>query len=175
MNPCKITVPGEHDRAGGSRQLIVFILDEQRYGLALSVVERVVRLVEIAPLARAPEIVRGVINFQGQVVPVLDVRRRIGLPERTTALSDHLIIARTPRRTMALTVETVLGVIECAADDWTASEQILPGLRFLRGVVKLPDGLLFIHDLDEFLSLEEEQILEEAMRRPATSQPAPIP
>ena len=57
-------------------QIVVFALDEPRYALPLSAVERVVRAVEITPLPKAPEIVLGVINMQGQVVPAVDIRKR---------------------------------------------------------------------------------------------------
>ncbi len=75
-----------------SNQLVVFTLEEQRYALYLSAVERIVRIVEITPLPKALEIVFGVINVQGQVVPVVDIRKRFRLPEREMSLSDQLIM-----------------------------------------------------------------------------------
>ena len=66
----------------GAIQLIVFTLNEQRYALYLSVVERIVRIVRITPLPKAPEIVSGVINVAGRIIPVLDTRKRFRLPER---------------------------------------------------------------------------------------------
>lgn len=147
-----------------STQLVIFIIDEQRYALPLSVVERVVRMVEVTPLPNAPDVVRGVISVQGQIVPVIDLRRRFRCPSREIGLNDHLVIARTARRTVALIVDTVLDVAECAEQDVIAGETILPGLEYVTGVVKLYDGMVLIHDLDTFLSLEEERALDEAVR-----------
>jgi len=79
-------------------QLVVFTLDDRRYGLALSAVERAVRMVDVTPLPQAPQIVLGVVNVQGRVVPVVNLRRRFRLPERDFALADQLLIARTARR-----------------------------------------------------------------------------
>lgn len=62
--------------------LVVFRLDERRYALPLSVVERVIRAVEVTPLPKAPPIVLGAIDVQGRVVPVLNVRRRFLMPDR---------------------------------------------------------------------------------------------
>ncbi len=59
---------------------IVFTLDEQRYALHLSAVERVICVVEITPLPKAPEIVLGIINVGGQIIPVIDMRKRFRLP-----------------------------------------------------------------------------------------------
>ena len=143
-------------------QLVVFTLDEQRYALRLSAVERVVRAVEITRLPKAPEIVLGLIDVQGQIIPVVNVRKRFRLPEPEIALSDHLIIARTARRKVALVADTVIGVVERSEAEMTAAGTILPGLEYIEGVAKLEDGLVFIHNLDTFLSLEEEKTLQEA-------------
>lgn len=121
-------------------------------------------MVEVMPLPNAPEVVRGVISVRGQIVPVIDLRRRFRCPSREVGLNDHLIIARTARRTVALIVDTVLDVVECAEQDVISGETILPGLEYVNGVVKLPDGMVLIHDLDTFLSLEEERALDEAVR-----------
>jgi purine-binding chemotaxis protein CheW len=151
----------------GSLQLIVFTLNEQRYALYLSVVERVVRIVRVTPLPKAPEIVFGVINVEGRIIPVLDTRKRFRLPERGLDLNDRLIIARTSGRVVALIVDKVTGVLQLLENDLVAVEKILPGLEYVEGVLKLEDGLVLIHDLDRFLSLDEETTLEGALR-PAT-------
>ncbi len=144
-------------------RLVVFSLDECRYALPLPVVERAVRMVEITPLPKAPGIVLGVINLAGRVVPVLNIRRRFHLREREPGVCDQLLIARTPARTVALAVDAVEGVVHYSADEVIAPPAIVPGLEYLAGVIKLDDGMLFIHDLDLFLSLEEEQALARAI------------
>ena len=148
-----------------SNQLVVFFLDDQRYALHLPAVERVVSAVEITPLPKAPDIVLGVINMQGKVIPVINIRRRFSLPERKIYLSDQFIIANTSRQTVALMVDTVSGVIEPAGEKVIKSEKIIPGLEYVDGVIKLEDGLILIHDLDRFLSLEEEKTLDDALKK----------
>ena len=144
-------------------QLVIFTLDEQRYALHLSSVERAIRMVEITPLPSAPEIVIGVVNVHGAVVPVLNIRKRFRLPEREPDLGDQLIIAHTARRDVALVVDTVSDVVTLPSGELVAPETILPQLEFVEGVVKLADGMVFIHDLAAFLSLEEDQALEAAI------------
>jgi len=145
-------------------QLVAFSLDEQRYALALMTVERVIRAVEITPLPRAPEIVSGVINIQGRVVAVVNVRKRFRLRERDVAPSDQIIVARTPTRTVALVVDMANGVVECSEERFVSAAAVVPGMEYVTGVVKLDDGLILIHDLDRFLSLDEERSLDDAMR-----------
>jgi purine-binding chemotaxis protein CheW len=144
-------------------QLVIFTLDEQSYALHLPSVERAIHMIEITPLPSAPEIVIGVVNVHGAVVPVLNIRKRFRLPEREPDLGDQLIIAHTARRIVALVVDTVNDVVAFRAGELVAPETILPQLEHLEGVVKLDDGMIFIQDLDAFLSLEEDQALEAAI------------
>ncbi|HUW36331.1 MAG TPA: chemotaxis protein CheW [Rhodocyclaceae bacterium] len=144
-------------------QLVVFALDDQRYGLPLPAVERIVRVVEITALPQAPDIVLGVVGVQGRVIPVINLRRRFGLAERAMALSDQMVVARTTRRPVVLVVDAVHGVLDYPGQAAVAAQQILPGLAHLAGVAKLDDGLVLIQDLDRFLSLDEEQALARAM------------
>ena len=120
-------------------------------------------MVEITPLPKAPEIVLGAINLAGRIVPVLNIRKRFHLHERKPGLGDQLLIARTPGRTVALAVDAVDSVIQHSPDEVVAPPTIVPGLEYLAGVAKLADGMLFIHDLARFLSLEEEQALATAI------------
>jgi purine-binding chemotaxis protein CheW len=139
---------------------VVFSLDEQLFALRLSAVERVVLAVEVTALPHAPEIVLGVINVRGQITPVFDLRKRFRLPAREIDLSDQFIIARTRRRQVALVVDGVRDVGESLAQQTVAADEILPGLGLVEGVAKLGGDLIFIHNLDKFLSLEEERELE---------------
>ena len=147
-----------------SDNFVVLTLDQQRCALRLSAVKRIVRLVEISPLPKAPEIILGVINVQGQILPVFSLRKRFHLPEREARLSDQLIIASTSKQTVAIIVDAVTDVIERLPGEVTAADQIYPGLGFIEGVTKMEDGMVYIHDLDTFLSYEEERALGEAMK-----------
>jgi purine-binding chemotaxis protein CheW len=145
-----------------SHQLVIFTLDEQRYALDPSVVERVVRMVEVTPLPKTSEFILGVINLQGQIIPVLNLRKWLCLPEREVNLSDQLIIVGPSSRRMALRVDTVIGVIESPEQEIITAEKILPYMEYVKGMVKLEEGMVIIlHNLDKLLSSEEEKIRED--------------
>jgi purine-binding chemotaxis protein CheW len=146
-----------------SNQYVVFILDEQRYALHLSVVERIVRAVEVTPLPKAPEIVLGVVNIQGRIIPVVNIRRRFRMPERDIDLNDQLIIANTSRRTVALVVDRVSDIVKRSEQELIPAEKILSGLEYIEGITKLEDGMMLIHDIDSFLSLEEDERIDAAL------------
>lgn len=152
-----------------SHHLVVFTLDERQYALHLDAVARIVRAVDVTPLPKGPEVVLGVINVQGQILPVVDVRRRFCMAERELDLSDHLIIARTSRRGIVLVVDTVIDVIAYSKESLSPAEEIVPGLEYVEGILKLENGAIVIvlrHDLDAFLSFDEQRMLEEAIGVP---------
>ena len=144
-------------------QFVVFRLDERRYALPLAVVEQVVRAVEVTPLPKAPPIVLGAINVHGRVLPVLNVRRRFLLPDREIGPADWFLLAHTARHTVVLVVDDSEGVVERPQAEIVLSTQIVPGLEHFPGVLRLDDGLVLIHDLERFLSLDEAYALDEAM------------
>lgn len=144
-------------------QLVVFLLDARMYALRLSVVQRIVYAVDVTPLPSAPAIVLGVINVEGRVVPVINVRKRFALPDKGIGLNDHIIIATTAKRPVALLTDSVSGVVEVSRNVVVDSSSILPQVDYVEGVAKLPDGMVFIHDLDTFLSLDENRALDEAI------------
>jgi len=148
-----------------SVRLVVFRMDARRYALPLAVVERVVWAAEITLLPKAPSIVLGVIDVGGSVLPVFNVRRRFGLPEREIRPTDQFMIAQTTQRSVVLVVDEAQAVIERSPHEITRAAQIVPGLEQIEGVIKLDDGLVLIHDLGRFLSLDEVRTLDEAMRQ----------
>lgn len=143
--------------------LVVFHLGERRCALPLLAVERVIRVVAVTRLPRAPAIVLGIINVRGRVIPVIDVRRRFGLPPRAIELTDSMVIARAGRRLVALVADSLGGVLESHDPDVVAAREILPEIPYVEGVVKLEDGLILIHNLERFLSLEEEAMLDRSI------------
>lgn len=148
---------------GKADQFLVFVLGDQRCALYLPAVDSVVRVVEITPLPKAPDIILGVVNVHGEVIPVVSVRKRFGLPQRDIALTDQLVIAHTARRPVALLVDAVSGIVECSGRELVTAQDILPELEYVQGAAKLKDGLILIYDLEQFLSLAEEKSLDQAM------------
>lgn len=117
-------------------------------------------MVEVTPLPKAPEIILGVVDVQGRIVPVVNMRRRFALPEREPRLSDQIIVARTQKRVTALIVDAVAGLIELSGGAPVLPEQIVPRIQHVEGVIQREDGLVLIHDLDTFLTLDEERLLD---------------
>jgi purine-binding chemotaxis protein CheW len=154
--------PSPPDLAGTAKW-VVFSLDAGRYALPLSAVERIVRAVEITRLPSAPPIVLGAIDVQGRVLPVFNLRRRFGLRERDIAPADQFVIARSANRAVVLVVDAAQGVLQSPVSDTVSAASIATGLGHIGGVIRLPDGLVLIQDLDLLLSAAESRALDEAL------------
>ena len=147
-------------------RLLLLAVDGQTYALHLEAVDRVLRMAEVTPLPGAPDAVEGVINIQGEVIPVASIRRRLGLAHRGVAVSDSLVVAHARTRRLAIIAESVLGVVERPADAVVSTGDIVArGIQHIEGVLKTSDGLVLIQDLDRFFSPEEEQSLDLALER----------
>lgn len=149
-------------------QLLTFDLSGRRFALPASAVREVVRAVAIAPLPKAPPIVEGVINVRGTLVPMLDIRQRFGLSPAPVAPEQHLLIAQAGSRVVALRVDRAADLVSVEEEAIESAARVVPGIEYVAGIAKLPDGVLVIHDLERFLSLDDAKRLDAAM--PATPQ-----
>jgi len=147
----------------GMNHYLVFSLDGWQIALRLSAVDLVIWAVEVTPLPEAPDSVLGLINVGGRVVPAINMRRRFGLPERDIGPDDRFIIAHSAKRTIALLADAVAGVMALLEGEVIRAEKILPGMEYIEGVIRLPDGVALIHDLERFLSMEEARMLNGAL------------
>jgi len=145
------------------KRFLVFYLNDLRMALPMDAVERVIRAVYITPLPDAPDLVLGVINAQGRVIPVIDMHRRLGLSRTGIALTDQFILAHTATRPVALVANRVSGVEAYPDSQVTEASTVLPDIGQVAGVVKLDDGLCYIYDLERFLSLDEARSLDLAL------------
>jgi len=145
------------------QKIVLFSLDEPRYALYLSEVVKVERAVEITPLPGAPQLVSGVIDFHGEIIPVIDIRQLFRLPQRDLRVEDQFIIARTSQRLVVLVVESVNGVYDLEPHQAIDAGESSPYTQYLSGIATIEHGIVLITDLEKFLSLDEERVLDLAL------------
>ena len=144
-------------------QIVVFTIDDQLYALPLNTVLRVIHIVKIMKLPKAPEIIKGIINVAGQIIPVVDVRKRFGIVTREIDPNDQLVIADTGKRKLALWVDTVNGVNSMTQQQNFETKEIMSFAQFIKGVAKIENDMILIYDLEQFLNISEEMELEQAL------------
>ena len=141
--------------------MLVFSLDDHRYALPADVARELIRAVAVVPLPGAPGVVEGVIDVRGEVVPVVNLRRRLGLPPREPRASDRLLLVELGSSLVALRLEAT--PLLQPVEPGTRGELPVVTHSALRGVGRLPDGLVLIHDVEAFLDLDERDALAAAL------------
>jgi purine-binding chemotaxis protein CheW len=138
----------------GPRQLCTFLLDGLSYGIDVVRVQEVIRYQEMTRVPLAPPDVRGLINLRGQIVTAIDMRRRVGLPDRGGDELPMNVVVRTGDGAASLLVDEIGDVIEVSDDSFEAAPNtVTAGLRaVLKGVFKLEKELLLELDTDKLVS-----------------------
>lgn len=149
--------------ARSALDLVVFTLSTQSFALLARDVRELVRAVAIAPLPNAPALLEGVINLRGRIVPVLDARKRFGLPAKPLTPSDHFIVADTGERVVALRADRAVDLVRVDLRD-VEGAGVVPEVPYIAGIAKLASGIVLIHDLRTFLSTTEGRAVDAATR-----------
>jgi purine-binding chemotaxis protein CheW len=144
--------------------VMLFELQRECFALPLTDVLEVLRAVAIRRLPNAPAVVEGIIDVRGELVPVLDVRARFGLSPKPLELSDHFVVAAAAQRKVALRVDRALGMSRLLALPLPRAVNLPRGVSQVSGIASAPDGLVLLHDLEEFLSEAESTTLAGALR-----------
>jgi purine-binding chemotaxis protein CheW len=147
-----------------NHQLVVFLVNGLRLALPLISVRRVVAAAYPSPLPGAPASVLGVIDLQGEMVAVLDMRARLALPSRALQPEDCFLIVDLPDRTLAVWVDEVEGVVEVHGEQQDVSA-FLPDdeERIVQALGRASQGIVLIQDAAKFFSPRQARELDEAL------------
>lgn len=140
---------------GETVQVIVFKLGEERYGVDISQVREIIRPTQITRIPNAPDFVEGVINLRGQITTIVNLRKRFGLPPTQIDNDTRIIVVEYNNAVIGMMVDTVNEVKYLSQKDIEPLPSIITSreeAKFLKGVGKLPDGLLILIDLNKVLN-----------------------
>jgi len=138
---------------------VTFQMDKEVYGINVSQVREVLRVSEIAPVPGAPDYVLGIINLRGNVVTVIDTRKRFGLSSVDPDDASRIVIIDVDSQQVGILVDSVAEVVDLHA----SSIETPPNVgndetsKYIEGVTSLDGELLILVDLNKFLSEEKWQ------------------
>jgi purine-binding chemotaxis protein CheW len=138
-------------------QLVIFELGNENYGLDISTVEGIIKIQEITKMPRAPEFVEGITNLRGMVVPVLDLRKRFGLPVDKNTRETRIVIVYIGKIKVGMIVDGVSEVIRVQEDAIEPTPPMISSVNttFIRGIAKVNNKLVTLLDLSKVLNLSE--------------------
>jgi purine-binding chemotaxis protein CheW len=146
----------EREAAEEVEHLATFVLDREEYGVDVKQVQEIRRVGEITAVPRAPEFVRGVINLRGRILPVLDLKRKLGLGDVALEKTARIVVVRTGDRMLGLLVDGASQVLKVPVSrvEPPPDEVVERGGDYIRAVAKLDDRLIILIDLGRVLAQE---------------------
>ncbi|TNC81949.1 MAG: chemotaxis protein CheW [Oleiphilus sp.] len=138
-------------------QYVTFRLDEETYGINVMQIQEVLRYTEIAPVPGAPDYVLGIINLRGNVVTVIDTRKRFGLSQ--SEISDHtrIVVLELEGQVIGVLVDSVAEVVYLKQSEIESAPNVgnEESARFIQGVCNKNGELIILVEFEKMLSEEE--------------------
>ena len=140
-------------------QWVTFHLENEKYGIKVMQVQEVLRMTEIAPVPGAPHYVLGIINLRGNVVTVIDTRRRFGLGDVENDDETRIVIVEANNNVVGILVDSVAEVVDLKVSEIETAPNVGndESSKYIQGVSSRENELLILVDVDKLLSDEEWQ------------------
>ncbi|BCG24835.1 chemotaxis protein CheW [Pseudomonas tohonis] len=159
--------PGDATQPDAPQQYLTFTLADEVFAVGTRSVREIIEYARLTPVPMMPPCVLGVINLRGGVVPIMDLRQRLGAGHTAISRRSCVVILEVERddlrQVMGVLVEAVNAVIEIAAQDIEPPPRFGARIRtdFIHGMAKLDDRLVVLLDIGQVLSLDDLQRLAE--------------
>lgn len=150
--------------ANDTLKLVTFSLGGDLYATDIFSVERVLRYAAPRAVPNSPAWLPGVIDHEGRVVPVIDLRARFELPAAAPGAETRIIVFDVSGQWVAAVVDTVLAVVTVTPDDIEEPPPLFRGLTrdYLTGLLRQPNGVVVVLNANRLLTSQERLVLEEA-------------
>ena len=142
-------------------QIVVFELGAERYGVDIATVYEIIRYQPITAVPRAPAFVEGIINLRGRIIPVVDLRARLGLTTSEMTKATRIVVAETAGTRVGLIVDGVSEVLMVSGDAVEPTNELVAGVdaASLRGIAKLGERLIILLALDGLFGAGDEEAM----------------
>ncbi len=139
-----------------TEHLATFFLDREEYGVDVRLVQEIRRVTEITQVPRAPDFIKGVINLRGRIIPVIDLKKKLGLGEVLVGKVSRIVVVTLKGRLLGLLVDGASQVLKVPVSlvEAAPEEVVQKGGDYLRGVAKLEKRLIILVDLETVLAIE---------------------
>ena len=145
----------------GDEQIVVLDLGGEAYGVEIGRVEEIIRMQAVTRIPNGPAFIEGVTNLRGRVIPVLDLRKRFGLPASESTRRSRIVVGELGEHTVGLVVDGVSEVLMVSSEAVEPPSTLVTSAdsAFLRGVAKLDERLILLLDLSRILTRTEQEDL----------------
>ncbi len=142
--------------AADQLQLVTFEVGAEQFAIDILAVQEINRMMQITRVPQSPECLEGVINLRGRIIPVIDLRRRFGMQPSTRDAESRIVVVEVHARVLGFIVDRVNEVLRVDSTIVDAAPPMTTGVDrdFIRGVAKLPTGLVILLDIARLLAAQ---------------------
>lgn len=145
-------------------QLVSFKIGEEEFGVDILSVQEINRMLQITKVPNTPDFIEGVINLRGRIIPVIDLRIKLGMARKDHGKNTRIVVVEIKGQTIGFIVDEVSEVLRIPKSITEAPPEMVGGVNsdFITSIGKLEDRLLILLDLEKILSINELNVLETA-------------
>jgi len=138
-------------------QLVTFRIADEEYGVDISAVREINKMVQITRLPNSPDFVEGIINLRGHVIPVIDLRKRLGLEKLDRDKDTSIVVIDISGNTFGFLVDEVKEVLRIPQSITEPPPELgtIDHPNYVTSVAKLDDHLLFLLDVQKLTTFDE--------------------
>ncbi|HMN25519.1 MAG TPA: chemotaxis protein CheW [Ignavibacteriaceae bacterium] len=145
-------------------QLVSFKIGDEEFGVDILSVQEINRMSQITKVPNTPEFIEGVINLRGRIIPVIDLRVKLGMTRKEHGKNTRIVVVELKGQTIGFIVDEVSEVLRIPKNITEAPPDMVGGMNsdYITSIGKLEDRLLILLDLEKILSTSDFKILETA-------------
>jgi len=142
-------------------KVIVFRLLDEHFGVDVSQVKSIERIDTITKVPRTPGFVKGVIHLRGAVIPIIDLKERLGMEPTSMTDQSRVILVTMDGHEVGIIVDSANDVMDISVSSIEPPPRMVSriDMKYLQGIAKLPDQLLVLLNLDKVLDMEEIELI----------------
>jgi purine-binding chemotaxis protein CheW len=154
---------GYAEAGKNEEQQVVFQLAGQTYGVDIARVFEIIRMEMITTVPKAPKFVEGVIKLRGNIIPIIDLRKRFNLSPAESTENSRIIVVEMGGTTVGIIVDAVSEVLRLSRADIEPPPPVVAGVEsaYLRGIALWQGRLVILLDLEKILARQEQERLRE--------------
>jgi len=147
---------------GAILQLVTFKLGTEEFGVDILKVQEINKMMNITKIPNAPAFIEGVINLRGKIIPIVDLRKRLGFKEQPYDKSTRIIVVELEGLVLGFIVDSVSEVLRIPENTIEPPPSMVAGIEseYIEGVGKLDDRLLILLELKKVFSSPERKDIE---------------
>ena len=144
-------------------QIIIFDIGREKFGIKIVRVDEIIRMKEITQLPDSSSYMVGIINLRGNIISVIDLRKRFGIEEPENTDDTRIVVVEFENQKVGLIVDAVSEVFHIDKKEIDDPPKSMVGIKddYLRGIIKINDDIVILLELDDLLRSDEKIELEQ--------------